>query len=176
MSSVKEAGVAEITNQLEYDDEVAFLAIRRLYDHARYERDAPLFLCVSFSHPHDPYVARPRHWDLYSAEEIDPPAAPTRPPEELDPHRLRLWKGSAMDEVEISEDDVRAARHGYYASLSYVDERIGEVLAALHAHATINDVAAALHVSPNTAKTHVRALYRKLGAHSREEVLWLGQL
>ncbi len=35
-----------------------------------------------------------------------------------------------MDDVAITDDDVRAARHGYYASLSYVDERIGEVLAA----------------------------------------------
>ncbi|MDZ5146294.1 helix-turn-helix transcriptional regulator [Microbacterium testaceum] len=50
-----------------------------------------------------------------------------------------------------------------------------EVLVALHAHSTINQVAAALHVSPNTAKTHVRALYRKLGAHTRDEALWLGQ-
>jgi len=33
----------------------------------------------------------------------------------------------------ITEDDVRAARHGYYASLSYVDEKIGEVLAAFEA-------------------------------------------
>ena len=29
MTSVKQAGIAEITNQLEYDDEVAFLARRR---------------------------------------------------------------------------------------------------------------------------------------------------
>lgn len=139
MSSVKEAGVAEITNQLEYDDEVAFVAVRRLYDHARYERDVPLFLCVSFSHPHDPYVARPRHWELYSDGEIDLPAAPARPPEELDAHSLRLWKGSAMDEVQVTEDDVRAARHGYYASLSYVDEKIGEVLAALEACGLADD-------------------------------------
>jgi choline-sulfatase len=139
MSSVKEAGVAEITNQLEYDDEVAFLAIRRLYDHARYERDAPLLLCVSFSHPHDPYVARPRHWELYADEEIDPPAAPARSRDELDPHSLRLWTGSAMDEVDITEDDVRAARHGYYASLTYVDEKIGEVLAALEACGLADD-------------------------------------
>jgi choline-sulfatase len=125
MSSVKEAGVAEITNQLEYDDEVAFHATRRLYDYARFERDAPLFLCVSFSHPHDPYVARQRYWDLYADDEIDLPAAPELPP---DPHSRRLWRDLAMDEVEIAEEDVRGARHGYYASLSYVDEKIGEVL------------------------------------------------
>src|SRR5262249_55208381 len=33
----------------------------------------------------------------------------------------------------ITEDDVRAARHGYYANLAYVDEKIGEVLSALEA-------------------------------------------
>ena len=34
MTSVKQAGIAEITNQLEYDDEVAFLARRRIFDFA----------------------------------------------------------------------------------------------------------------------------------------------
>jgi choline-sulfatase len=139
MSSVVEAGVAEITNQLEYDDEVAFHAVRRLYDYARYERDAPLMLCVSFSHPHDPYVARQRYWDLYRDEDIDLPAAPGSSPDEMDAHSRRLWKAAAMDQVDITEDDVRAARHGYYASLSYVDERIGEVLDAFRACGLAHD-------------------------------------
>jgi choline-sulfatase len=133
MSSVKEAGVAEMTNQLEYDDEVAFHAVRRLYDYARYERDVPFLLCVSFSHPHDPYVARRRYWELYRDDEIDLPAAPALPVDELDPHSRRLWHDCGVGEVEIGEDDVRASRHGYYANLSYVDERIGDVLEALTA-------------------------------------------
>ena len=133
MSSVKDAGTAEITNQLEYDDEVAFHAVRRLFDHARYEPETPLLLCVSFSHPHDPYVARRRHWDLFADDEIDLPSAPGLPYEQLDPHSRRLWDDCAMGEVDITEDDVRASRHGYYASLAYVDEKIGEVLAALEA-------------------------------------------
>jgi choline-sulfatase len=133
MSSVKEAGVAEITNQLEYDDEVAFHAVRRLYDYARYERDTPLALCVSFSHPHDPYVARQRYWNLFADDEIDPPAAPALPYEKRDPHGRRLWDDCAMGEVEVTEEDVRASRHAYYASLAYADEKIGEVLAALDA-------------------------------------------
>ena len=139
MSSVEEAGTAEITNQLEYDDEVAFHAVRRVFDHARYEPDTPLLLCVSFSHPHDPYVARKRHWDLFSDDEIDLPAAPALPYEQLDPHSRRLWDDCAMGEVEITEDDVRASRHGYYASLAYVDEKIGEVLAAFSACGLADD-------------------------------------
>ena len=139
MSSVKEAGVAEITNQLEYDDEVAFHTVRRLYDHARFEGDAPLFLCVSFSHPHDPYVARQRYWDLYADDEIDLPASPSVPVEQRDPHSRRLWHDCAMGDVEITEADVRASRHGYYANLTYVDEKIGEVLAALDACGLADD-------------------------------------
>jgi choline-sulfatase len=136
MTSVKEAGVAEITNQLEYDDEVAFHATRRLYDYARFERNAPLFLCVSFSHPHDPYVARRRFWELYADEEIDLPAAPELPG---DPHSQRLWRDCAMGEAEVTEDDVRRSRHGYYASLSYVDEKIGEVVAAFESCGLADD-------------------------------------
>ncbi len=139
MSSVKQAGVAEMTNQLEYDDEVAFHAIRRLYDYARYERDAPLALCVSFTHPHDPYVARQRYWDLYADDEIDLPASPSMPYDELDPHGQRLWNACAMGDFEITEDDVRSSRHGYYASLAYVDEKIGEVLTALEACGLADD-------------------------------------
>ncbi len=139
VSSVKEAGVADMTNALEYDDEVTFHAVRRLYDYARYEGDAPLALCVSFAHPHDPYVARQRYWDLYSHDEIDLPAAPALSREELDPHSRRLWDDCRLGEVEVAEDDLRAARHGYYASLSYVDERIGEVLSALEACGLADD-------------------------------------
>lgn len=46
-----------------------------------------------------------------------------------------------------------------------------EVLAALRKYATANEIAAVLHISPNTVKTHLRTLYAKLGAHSRAEAL-----
>ena len=138
-TSITQAGVAEITNALEYDDEVAFHAVRRVYDYARYDGDAPLLLCVSFSHPHDPYVARQRYWDLYGDDEIDLPLTSRPPDAALDPHARRLWEASAMDAVELTQDDVRRARHGYYASLSYVDERVGEVVAAFAACGLLED-------------------------------------
>jgi choline-sulfatase len=133
MTSVKQAGIAEITNQLEYDDEVAFHAVRRIYDHARYERDRPLCLVVSFSHPHDPFVARRQFWELYRDDEIDMPATGPIPLDELDPHSRRLYEVSAMADYEITDDDIRSSRHGYYASISYIDDKISGLLATIEA-------------------------------------------
>ena len=44
MTSVLQPGIADITNQLEFDDEAAFLAVRKLYDYARYSPDDPFCL------------------------------------------------------------------------------------------------------------------------------------
>ena len=78
MTSVLQPGIAEITNQLEFDDEVAFLAVRKIYDYARFEADKPFCLMASFTHPHDPYAARAKFWNLYRDDDIDLPAR--RPP------------------------------------------------------------------------------------------------
>lgn len=45
------------------------------------------------------------------------------------------------------------------------------VLEALSEHGSRRQVAAALHISENTVKTHMSGLYRKLGANSRETAL-----
>ena len=133
MTSVLQPGIAEITNQLEFDDEVAFLAIRKIYDYARYDGDKPFCLMVSFTHPHDPYAARARFWNLYRDDEIDLPAVPALPFDRLDPHSQRLHGVAAMDEYRVTEADLRAARHGYYANISYVDDLIGQAISALEA-------------------------------------------
>jgi LuxR family transcriptional regulator, maltose regulon positive regulatory protein len=39
------------------------------------------------------------------------------------------------------------------------------------APASLRELAADLFVTPNTLKTHLRAIYRKLGAESREEAV-----
>ena len=131
MSSVLQAGVAEITNQLEYDDEVCFLAERRLFDHARYAGDTPLLLTVSFTHPHDPYVARDKFWSMYRDEEIDAPAVPPISRAQMDAASARLYDMSDMGRFAVSEADVRASRHGYYANISYIDSLVGRLIDTL---------------------------------------------
>jgi choline-sulfatase len=139
MTSVLQPGIAEITNQLEFDDEVAFLAVRKIYDYARYEQDTPFCLMASFTHPHDPYAARAQFWDLYRDEDIDLPRVPRIGPSALDPHGRRLYDMSAMADYEVTEADLRAARHGYYSNISYVDDLVGQLLAALEATGKIDD-------------------------------------
>jgi|GEM_PF-4647925 len=52
-----------------------------------------------------------------------------------------------------------------------LSERETEVLRALAAHRTLQEVAADLHLSLNTVKTHVRHIYRKLEVATRSEAL-----
>ncbi|WP_373504398.1 choline-sulfatase [Aestuariivirga sp.] len=139
MTSVLQPGIAEITNQLEFDDEVAFLAIRKIYDYVRFEAEKPFCLMASFTHPHDPYAARKKFWDLYRDEDIDLPKVPRMDRAALDPHSQRLYDVSAMDDYTVSEADLRAARHGYYANISYVDDLIGQMIGALEATGKLDD-------------------------------------
>ena len=59
MDPVHEAGQAVTTHQIDYDEEVGYVARRKLLDLARDGDDRPFFLVASIIHPHDPYVARP---------------------------------------------------------------------------------------------------------------------
>jgi len=131
MESVLNPAVSVASMQQDYDDEVAFRAVRKIFDLAREDSGRRFFLVASFSNPHDPWELRPRYWDLYDREAIDLPAVPRIPLDETDPHSRRLREMCGVDDVELSPDQLRAARHGYYAGISYMDERVGEVLTAL---------------------------------------------
>ena len=131
MGSVTGAGVAEITNQMEYDDEVAYNATRKLYDLSRGHDARPWCLTVSFTHPHDPYVARKKYWDLYKdCEHLMPDVGPI-PYAEQDAHSQRILDANDHENFDITEDQVRRARRAYFANISYLDDKVGEVLQTL---------------------------------------------
>src|SRR4051812_21459948 len=131
MESVVSPGVSAASMQVDYDDEVCFHAVRALFDHARQRPGEPFFLVASFTSPHDPWELPRRYWDRYDPAAIEPPAVPAIPLEDADPHSRRLRAMCGIDEAALSDDQVRHARHAYFAAISYVDERIGEVLGAL---------------------------------------------
>lgn len=127
MSTVKESGTAMATFQIDYDDEVAFAARRRLFDFAR-DETTPWCMVASFIHPHDPYVARPEWWDLYEDSEID---LPTHPDPAEDPMSERLRDGIEASDTPLTEAEVVRARRAYYANVSYFDSKIGVLIQAL---------------------------------------------
>jgi choline-sulfatase len=132
MGSVTGAGVAEITNQLEYDDDVCHQAVQKLYDLSRGLDPRPWCLTASFTHPHDPFVARKKYWDLYEGvPELEPP--PALAYEDMDPHSQRLMDACDWRGMEVTPDHIRRSRQGYFANISYIDDKIGEILAVLGA-------------------------------------------
>jgi choline-sulfatase len=136
MESVLAPGECAASLQMDYDDEVAHRAVRKLRDLAR-DRSRPFLLCVSFTNPHDPWEVRPEHWSRYS--DVPMPAVGLLPRSSADPHSLRLRDMAGIDDVSLSEEQVRRARHGYFAAISYVDDLIGRVLAALSATGLADD-------------------------------------
>jgi choline-sulfatase len=131
MESVLAPGVCPSSMQTDYDDEVAFVAVRKLFDIARHRAEQPFLLCASFTSPHDPWELPRRYWERYRPEEIDDPAVPAIPLDEADPHSRRLRAMCRVDDAGLTPEQIRRARHGYYAAVSYLDERVGAVLAAL---------------------------------------------
>ena len=131
MGSVTGSGVGEISNQMEYDDEVAYNATRKVYDYARGKDDRPWCMTVSFTHPHDPYVARKKYWDLYEDCEHLLPTVPAMEYEDHDAHSQRIFDANDWRSFDISEDDIKRSRRAYFANISYLDDKIGEVMEAL---------------------------------------------
>ncbi len=130
MGSVTGAGVAEITNQLEYDDEVAFQANQKIYDLSR-KQDRPWCLTVSFTHPHDPYVARRKDWDMYADCQHLLPEVAAMDYSAHDPHSQRIFDANDWRNYDIREDDIRRSRRAYFANISYLDAKIGALIDVL---------------------------------------------
>jgi choline-sulfatase len=138
MSSVTEAGPCLRSNQLDFDEEVAFAAERSLFGHIRSGDERPFCYVVSFSHPHDPFTIPRQWWDLYRDEDIPMPATPDQPPE-LHPHERRLRAVCGADATVVNADQVRAARRAYYGAISYLDSQIARLLAVLRDTGRLDD-------------------------------------
>ena len=126
MDAVRQSGAAMTTFQYDYDDEAIFLARRRIFEHAM-TGDGPLAMVVGLIHPHDPYVARPEFMDLYDPADIPMPEGDLA----TDPHSARLRIGIEAEQGAVSDDDIRRARQGYFANVSYFDANVGKVVQAL---------------------------------------------
>jgi choline-sulfatase len=119
-------GVVEWTKFLAYDEEVHFRALEYL----RGGPAEPFFLVVSYHHPHDPFQVTQELWDRYDGIDIPVPETP----DELERSAMDLWANEAheTDAVDLRDpDNLRALRRAYYALVSYIDDKLGELLASV---------------------------------------------
>jgi len=83
--------------------------------------------------------------------------------------RARLSPDSARAFGAATADLIFADSSGSVSRALTDGER--RVLEALPRHETVADIAAALHVSPNTIKTQLRSLYQKIGVGNRADAI-----
>ena len=129
--AIVEAGLCARSLQIDYDDEVEHAGAQKIYDLARFNKESPFLLWVSFTHPHSPFVTTQKYWDLYDHAEIDMPKVEPIPVKEQDTMSRMLHYGHAQDLLTITDEHVRNARHAYYGMTSYLDEKVGRILATL---------------------------------------------
>lgn len=131
MQNVIETGPCLRSLQIDYDDDVNTQAVRWLYDRARDTEKQPFMLTVSFTSPHDPYVARPEFWEMYEDAEIDLPKVPAIRLEDQDAHSARIHQHYSLGKADITDEIIRRARHGYYASIEYIDSKVAALVEVL---------------------------------------------
>ncbi len=125
------AGPCRRSVQIDYDDDVCFKAVRKIYDIARSNDERPFFLQASFTHPHDPYLCLKEHWDRYDGLNVPAPEIGALPRDAHDAHSLRLLDLVGMLDKSYPDEWIANAKRAYYGSISYIDDRIGELLTAL---------------------------------------------
>jgi len=125
------AGVRPWTWQMSYDEEVHFRAIEYLHNRCVHKPTGrPFFLCVSYSHPHEPLHTTQELWDLYEHDRIEIPSLDEGHEPFVVDRWLEVFHG--LDEIDImGRGNLRKLRHAYLANCSYIDRKVGEIVEAL---------------------------------------------
>ena len=120
---------ADVPDATYHDGALAEMAVAALREIAA--KKQPFWLGVGFIRPHLPFVAPKKYWDLYDPAKIELAPNPFRPrhaPEYavLEGGELRTYDG--VPKGHLPDDMARTLKHGYYASVSYMDAQVGRVL------------------------------------------------
>lgn len=91
-----------------------------------YKLDKPLLLKVSFARPHSPYDPPQRFLDMYSEDEMPAPVVGEWAKAFAD---FPMTKNAAFGDFGV--EHAKKARRAYYANITFIDEQVGAILAAL---------------------------------------------
>ena len=123
------------------DGQIANLSAAMLREHPI--DGQPFFLAVGFWRPHLPFVAPKKYWDLVDPMKIPTPSPAAKPAgaPDIAMHESREIRsyGTTPRDRPFTEKEIRHFRHGYYASITFMDAQIGKILDALEAGGHADD-------------------------------------
>lgn len=130
---------ADVHDTMYYDGAQTKLAKKTLARLAK--SDQPFYLGLGYFRPHLPFTVPKKYWDLYNRDKMSTsvnPAIPENAPRQAmnSMYELRHYDGfnhitHPTGSYKLSADTIRTLRQGYYASISYVDALIGDLISHL---------------------------------------------
>jgi len=127
--------IADPSDEVYYDEAQTDVAIMKLAELK--EKESPFFFAVGYYRPHLPFNVPKKYWDMYDRDKIElaendylPKNAPA-----MAINNLRELRGYTdfknipkPHEGRVSENEARLLKHGYLASVSYIDTQVGRLL------------------------------------------------
>jgi uncharacterized sulfatase len=99
-------------------------AIKLLEQH----KDKPFYLAVGFYRPHTPYVAPKKYFDMYPRDQVGLATGPGKDAEGIPAPAYASYK---KEQDKLTDDLRREARQAYFASTTFMDAQVGQVVDAL---------------------------------------------
>jgi iduronate 2-sulfatase len=115
--------------------DLALETLRRIKDGHQ-----PFFMALGYYRPHLPFVAPKKYWDLYDRESLSLARNPYLPEDAPVMAADSSYELKGCYDLEfvghpsvytLPEDIARRLKHGYYASVSYIDACLGRILDGL---------------------------------------------
>ena len=125
----------DVNDTLYFDGAQTELAKRTLTRLSK--KNEPFYLALGYFRPHLPFAVPKKYWDYYNRDSIPLASNPFIPKQSPimsmnSMYELRGYDGFSNlkhpTENVMNEDTARILKHGYYASVSYVDELFGQVI------------------------------------------------
>ncbi len=130
--------VADVDDDAYFDGAQTTAALKKM--EALAGQDQPFFMAVGYYRPHLPFNAPKKYWDLYEREKM-PLAGNQFLPENSLPYAMnrgRELRGYEdfrdlpyPEEGSLEKERQQLLKHGYYASVSYIDAQIGRLVEGL---------------------------------------------
>jgi choline-sulfatase len=133
-------GPSKWNRQLAFDQHAFEAAMTRLGQYAITNNPEPLFLTVAFTQPHDPFTTTREFLDLYNGVDIPLPAD-SGDVRRLSPTYEWIIKHHGIDREAVPPEKVREVRRNYLGMISWVDSRVGMLLAELERLGLADDTA-----------------------------------